>query len=249
VPLLFRPQPGPGTLIAVEGLDGSGKTTVVRLLAGQLAAAGVPVLTTRLPTSEMRESRFFQLLRNQGRTDLVDPVAFEVEYMVDRIQHCRAVIEPALRAGTTVITDRYAFSSVGTLLFRLPELRRVVLAAVQADAWFADLCRHLIRPDLTLVLTADGRTGRDRLRSRPGEDDVDFAPADYDELQQLLLRLATDSGAVPVDSTGPAPATVAACRPHLDRLDRLGPAAPAVSAPSAAPAAPAGAAGPAGGRA
>ena len=128
------------------------------------------------------------------------------------------MIEPALRAGTTVLTDRYVYSSIGTLLFRLPELRRAVLAAVLEEAWFADLGRHLLRPDLTLVLTADRRTGRDRLRARPGEDDVDFAPGDYDELQGLLLRLATADGAIPVDSTGAADATVAACLPHLPRL-------------------------------
>ncbi len=176
------------------------------------------MLATRLPTTGMRETRFFELLRNQGRTDLVDPVAFEVAYMVDRIQHGRTVVEPALRAGTTVLTDRYVYSSIGTLLFRLPELRRAVLAAVLEEAWFADLARHLLRPDLTLVLTADGRTGRDRLRARPGEDDVDFAAADYDELQALLLRLAGADGAVPVDSTGPADATLAACLPHLRGL-------------------------------
>lgn len=216
--LAFRPQPGPGALIAVEGLDGSGKTTVVRGLADHLTAAGVPVLATKLPSPQMRASRFFEVLRNQGRTDLVDPVAFEVAYMADRIQHCRTVIEPALRAGTTVLTDRFVFSSIGTLLFRLPDLGRAVRAAVLEEVWFADLARHLPRPDLTLVLTADGRTGRDRLRARPGEDDVDFAAADYDELQALLLRLAGDNGAVPVDSTGPPGRTLAACLPHLDRL-------------------------------
>jgi dTMP kinase len=226
VRLRFRPQPGPGTLVTVEGLDGSGKTTVVEGLRAHLASTGVPVLATRLPTTELRQSRFFRLLRNEGRTDLVDPVAFEVQYMVDRIQHCRTVIEPALRAGTTVISDRYVFSSIGTLLFRLPELRRVVLAAVLEEVWFADLCRQLIRPDLSLVLRADARVGRDRLRARPGEADVDFATAEYEELQALLLRLAGDNGMVTINSAGSAAATLAACRPHLDRLaGRLGPAA------------------------
>jgi len=216
--LPFGLSPGPGTLIAVEGLDGAGKTTVVEGLRDHLAAAGAPVLTTRLPTTELRETRFFRLLRDEGRTDLIDPVAFELAYMVDRIQHCRTVIEPALRAGRTVITDRYAFSSIGTLLFRLPDLRTVALAAVLDDAWFADLCRHLIRPDLGLVLRTDGRRGRDRLRRRPGEADVDFEPGQYEELQDLLLRLARDNRMVPVDSSGSAAATLAACLPHLDRL-------------------------------
>jgi dTMP kinase len=216
--LRFGPRPGPGTLITIEGLDGSGKTTVVERLRAHLTRAGVPVVATRLPSTEMRESRFFQLLRNEGRTDLIDPVAFEVEYMVDRIQHCRTVIEPALSSGQTVITDRYVFSSIGTLLLRLPDLRKAVLGAVLDDVWFADLCKYLIQPDLSLVLYAGARVGAGRLRSRPGEADVDFAPGEYEELQALLLRLARANDMVPIDSGGTADETLAACLPHLGRL-------------------------------
>lgn len=218
----FGPRQGPGTLIAVEGLDGSGKTTVVERLRGHLAAAGVPVRTTRLPTTELRQTRFYEVLRNQCRTDLIDPVAFEVEYMVDRIQHCRTVIEPALRSGTTVITDRYVFSSIGTLLLRLPDLRKAVLAAVLDDVWFADLCKHLIQPDLSLVLRADPRLCAARLRARPGEADVDFEPEEYAKLQALLLRLARANDMVPIDSTGSVDETLAACLEHVERLGSTG---------------------------
>jgi dTMP kinase len=94
----------------------------------------------------------------------------------------------------------------------------VVLAAVLDEVWFADLCRHLIQPDLSLVLRAGARAGRDRLRARPGEADVDFSKTEYEELQDLLLRLAGDNGMIPVDSGGSPDETVAACLPHLHRL-------------------------------
>jgi dTMP kinase len=216
--LRFGPREGPGTLITVEGLDGSGKTTIVGRLRDHLSRAGVPVVVTRLPTTEMRGSRFFQLLRNEGRTDLVDPVAFEVAYMVDRIQHCRTVIGPALRSGRTVITDRYVFSSVGTLLLRLPDLREAVVDAVLGGGWFADLSGHLIRPHLSLVLRTDPRTGAARLRSRPDEADVDFEPREYEELQDLLLRLARANDMTPVDSGGSPEETLAACLPYVEQL-------------------------------
>ena len=58
---------------------------MVRQLAERLAGAGVRVYHPAAH-HRLRELGFFELLRNQGRTDLVDPVAFEVEYMVDRIQ-------------------------------------------------------------------------------------------------------------------------------------------------------------------
>lgn len=218
--LPFAPSPGPGALITVDGLDGTGKTTLAGLLRDHLESAGVRVLMTRFPTPQMRSTPFFRTLRDEGRTDLVDPTAFEVAYMVDRIQHCRTVVVPALRGGQTVIADRYALSSVGTLLLRLPEMRRTVLDALLTEAWFVDLCRYLVRPDVSLVLWAAPETGAARLRARPGEADADFDPAQYAVLQDLLLDVASVNGMVPVHS-GDTPADVlAACLPHLDRLVR-----------------------------
>ncbi|MFH9005871.1 dTMP kinase [Streptomyces afghaniensis] len=216
--LRFGPCPGPGRLITIDGLDGSGKTTLAASLRDHLTAAGVPVLTTRFPTTRMRESSYFRLLRDQGRTDLVDPLAFEVAYMVDRIQHCRTVIGPALRSGRTVITDRYALSSIGTLLLRLPEMRKTVLDALFSDLWFVDLCRHLIQPDVSFVLWTRAETGAERLRSRPGEADAGFDPIEYEELQQMLLRVAAVNDMVPIDSSVPPADVVTACRAHLDAL-------------------------------
>lgn len=221
--LLFGPRVGPGRLITVDGLDGSGKTTVVDGLRAELERTGIPVLTTRLPSTRMRETEFFRVLRGEGRTDLVDPLAFEIAYMVDRVQHCRTVIDPALRGGVTVVTDRYAFSSVGTLLLRLPELRAVALDAVLRDAWFADLCGRLTGPDLSLVLVADSAVGVQRLRARPGERDVDFTPDEYTELQEVLLDLAAANDMVPVDSNDSPERTVAACLAHLVRPVPSGP--------------------------
>jgi dTMP kinase len=213
--LRFAPHPGPGRLITVDGLDGTGKTTLTARLYDHLSAAGVPVLTTRFPTPGMRESPFFRLLRDQGRTDLVDPTAFEVAYMVDRLQHCRTVIAPALRGGRTVITDRYALSSVGTLLLRLPEVRQTVLRALFTDGWFTDLCRYLIQPDLSFVLWTRPESSAERLRSRPGEADAGFNPTEYAELQAMLLELARVNHMVPIDSGVPPDEVLAACLPHL----------------------------------
>jgi dTMP kinase len=218
--LPFGPNPGPGRLITIDGLDGSGKTTLTASLRDHLTAAAVPVLTTRLPTTRMRETSFFRLLRDQGRTDLVDPVAFEVAYMVDRIQHCSTVIAPALGEGRTVITDRYALSSVGTLLLRLPEMRRTVLDAFFHDLWFIDLCRLLIQPDVSFVLWTEPGTGARRLCSRPGEADAGFDPREYAELQRLLLELAAANHMVPIDSGGSPEEVLAACLAHLEQSPR-----------------------------
>lgn len=216
--LPFGSRVGPGMLITVDGLDGAGKTTIVDRIRAHLENDGVTVLGTRLPTTEMRQSRSFRLMRDRGRVDLIDPMAFEVEYMADRIQHCATVIGPALREGTTVVTDRYALSSIGTLLLRLPELRSAVFRAFFDDDWFRDLCKYLIKPDLSFVLYADAAAATSRLRSREGEADVDFEPADYEELQQVMLSVARANAMISISNSGSVADALADCAIHLDRL-------------------------------
>jgi dTMP kinase len=216
--LRLRPHRGPGRLVTVDGLDGSGKSTLVEGIREQLAATGATVLTTPVPSTGMRATPAFRLLRDEGRTDVVDPLAFDVGYMADRLQHCRTTIEPALRRGQTVVTDRYAFSSIGTLLLRLPELKAVVLEAVFADGWFTDLCGHLIQPDVSFVLRVPPEAGVRRLRARPDEGDASVEPDAYGELQEILLDLAAANRMITVDAGGTPQDTLAACLPYLQPM-------------------------------
>lgn len=85
-----------GLFVAVEGVDGSGKTTLVRRLATALGDAGVMVAQTREPyTSRWREA--------VCRGDVLASTA-------DRAVHLAAYIEPKLARGAVVITDRYYLS-------------------------------------------------------------------------------------------------------------------------------------------
>jgi dTMP kinase len=99
---------GLGLLIAVEGIDGAGKTTQVRLLEQALRRLGESVITSKEPTDgpwgrKIRESAA------TGRLSLED----ELEAFVnDRIDHVRMVIRPALDAGEIVILDRYFYSTI-----------------------------------------------------------------------------------------------------------------------------------------
>ncbi len=99
---------GLGLLIAVEGIDGAGKTTQVRLLAEALRRLGSSVITSKEPTDgpwgrKIRESAA------SGRLSLEE----ELEAFVnDRIEHVKTVIRPALDAGSVVILDRYFYSTI-----------------------------------------------------------------------------------------------------------------------------------------
>jgi len=220
--LPFGRNPGPGKLISIDGLDGAGKSTLARGLADLLTGVGLSVVRTRFPTDHMRRLDFFDLVQRQGRVDVVDPTAFEVEYMVDRIQHSKIFIEPALRAGSWVIADRYALSSIGTLLLRLPTLCRTAISAISSEAWFKDLCRYLVRPDLALMLRVDPATAVTRLNTREGEIDRGIDAGQYADLQRFVLDVARANEMRVVDTTGPFDAVLDACATLVDGLRSSG---------------------------
>lgn len=95
-----------GKFITFEGIDGSGKSTQLRLLAKHLSALGHDVVTTREPggTELGRQLRAAFLETNEQ----VAPMAELLAFAADRAQHVEFLIKPALAVGKIVISDRYA---------------------------------------------------------------------------------------------------------------------------------------------
>jgi dTMP kinase len=95
-----------GRLIALEGIDGCGKSTQARILSGRLDA-----VSTFEPGATLLGESLRSLLLDPGGA----PVAVRAEALLmaaDRAQHVAEVIAPALDAGRWVVTDRYAASTL-----------------------------------------------------------------------------------------------------------------------------------------
>lgn len=95
-----------GTFITFEGIDGSGKSTQLRLLADFLYQSGCDVLLTREPGGTPVGIRLRGALLDAHEE--VDPLAELLVFAADRAQHVRRVLRPALAAGQIVFSDRYA---------------------------------------------------------------------------------------------------------------------------------------------
>jgi len=100
----------PGFLIALEGVDGAGKTTQARLLAAALQQRGREVVLTQEPTTGPQGQKLRSYL--QGPTRHLIPEEELALFLADRREHVEQVIQPALAAGKVVISDRYYYSSV-----------------------------------------------------------------------------------------------------------------------------------------
>jgi dTMP kinase len=95
--------------VSFEGLDGCGKSTQAKLLAGALREEGVPVVLTREPGGTPLGEHVRELVLHG---DHVAPWAEAALYAASRAQHVEQVIRPALERGDTVLCDRYVDSSV-----------------------------------------------------------------------------------------------------------------------------------------
>ncbi|WP_115529399.1 MULTISPECIES: dTMP kinase [Xanthomonas] len=143
-------KPG-GLLIAIEGIDGAGKTTLARSLANALEAAGARVVLSKEPTNGPWGTQ----LRQSAATGRLSADE-EAELLVrDRHEHVDTLIAPALARGDIVILDRYFPSMVayqGAAGLPLDDL-------LERNA-FAP------RPDVLLLLDLPPPTGLARIRAR-----------------------------------------------------------------------------------
>lgn len=160
-----------GLFIVIEGIDGAGTTTQTTRLAQQLATSNVPALPTHQPT----RSAIGQLLRQSMRTDITQhevlPIwsTMSLLFVADRMNHLAQVIEPALQAGTTVVCDRYDYS---TLAYQSIAAKQAGVETHVSLPWLQALNRFALRPDLTIVLTLPLQTAKARRDARGEHDEL-----------------------------------------------------------------------------
>jgi dTMP kinase len=142
----------PGFLIAMEGIDGAGKTTQAHHVQSILQARKLTVIRTKEPTT----GQWGQVLRDSALTGRLS-LEEEVEtFIKDRKEHVETKINPALKDGHIVIADRYYFSSMAYQGARGMNPEEIM----NRNEQFAP------EPDLLVVLDIDPKIGLERIRTR-----------------------------------------------------------------------------------
>jgi dTMP kinase len=141
-----------GTLIAFEGIDGSGKSTQARRFVAWARAQGREVVHSREPTDgpwgrKIREARF------QARLSPTDELAAFVE---DRKEHVATLINPALARGALVVVDRYYYSTAAYQGARGLDPK----ALVALNRAFAP------KPDEVVLVDVDPKHSLERIQAR-----------------------------------------------------------------------------------
>ncbi len=180
-----------GRLIAVEGVDASGKSTQAQLLAESLGA----VFTFQFGATEVGAAVRGLLLDPDN--DALDDRAEALLIIADKAQHVAEIVGPALRSGRDVVSDRFTASTLAYQGYG----RGLDLAELQAMMRFAT---SGIEPDLNLLLDVPAEVASGRLGSSVDR----FEGAGRDFLHRVRDGYLAMAGADParwavVDADGP----------------------------------------------
>ncbi|MBA3297611.1 MAG: thymidylate kinase [Acidobacteria bacterium] len=148
---LTTPHEYPGKLFVVEGIDGSGKTTQLALLAKWLSAAGHNVVVT-----EWNSSRLVKVATRTGKKkNTLTPMTFSLLHATDFADRLLYNIIPPLKAGMIVLADRYAYTAFARDAARGVERK-----------WVRELYSFAVKPDLAVYFRVPLDVSTDRLLAR-----------------------------------------------------------------------------------
>jgi len=148
-----------GFFIVFEGVEGSGKTTQMKMLYDYLCDKGRRIVVTREPGGTAIAERVRALLLDPGAKEM-DPKTEALLYAASRAQHAAEVIRPALEEGAIVLCDRYLDSS---LAYQGVARGLGVDDVLRLNVWATDE----LLPDLVVLLSLDPEVGLSRTRGIP----------------------------------------------------------------------------------
>jgi len=148
---LTTPHAYPGKLFGVEGIDGSGKTTQLGLLAKWLSAAGRPVFMTEWNSSALVKAA----TKTGKKKNALTPMTFSLLHATDFADRLLYNIIPPLKAGMIVLADRYSYTAFARDATRGVDRR-----------WVRELYSFAVKPDLAVYFRVPIDVSVDRLLAR-----------------------------------------------------------------------------------
>ena len=177
-----------GFFLALEGIDGSGKSTLVETLARYGRDLGMEVCTTREPGGTPLAERIRRLLLDPGGETLSPQVELLLHFAV-RANHVEECIAPALRQGQLVISERFTASTYAYQGGGLG-VDAGMIAALENGVL------HGLQPDLVVLLDLPVTEAKRRIEARGGpQDRYQRRPESFIEaVRQGYLELARSGG-------------------------------------------------------
>jgi len=145
-----KPHDLKGTLICVEGIDGSGKSTQLAILRDWVQSIGLDVIYTEWNSSDL----ISQTTKLAKKKNLLSPRTFSLLHAVDFADRLEKIIIPAMKAGFIVLADRYVYTAFA----------RDVARGVDPQ-WVRNMYGFAIQPDLTAYFRVPAEVSLKRICS------------------------------------------------------------------------------------
>ena len=183
--------------IVLEGIESSGKTTLLKTLIERFAIDGRDVVSTREPGGTAMGDAVRTIFLD--RTLEINPLSEAFLTNASRAQHVAQILRPALESGQTVLCDRFTDSTLAYQGYG----RGLDLDALRK---LCDYAAGGVRPDLVLLLDLPVEAVRKRLEERAfGEDRIEREDDGFHErVRRGFLELAKTPRHRIIDATQPA---------------------------------------------
>ncbi len=174
-----------GVFITFEGIEGSGKSTISRMIYEELLDRGISVIHTYEPGDTPLGREIRKTLLDPDHKAM-EPLTEILLYLADRVEHINKVIKPSLEKGTVVVSDRFSDSTIayqgfgrGFPIDLLRELDGIVRAGT--------------KPDITILFDLDVKEGLKRNKGANKIDRFELEEVEFHErVREGFLTLAKE---------------------------------------------------------
>lgn len=205
--LKMRQNNTPGLLITFCGLDGCGKTTLMKRLITEIEKE-MAVFVTKQPTDSVRQSDIFRTYMDCPNHDAYDYRSLSLLAASDRLQHVHQVIEPAMQQGQIVLSDRYFYSCLANLRAR----------GFKQDEWIYEIAQCVPKPDIAFFFDISVEMAITRVRSRETERDRYIDVALEHRLREEYRQICVANGGVLVPTEIPVEESYAIVKSEVERV-------------------------------
>lgn len=204
--LRMRPNETDGILITFCGLDGCGKTTMIKKLLWEFDKDDV--FLTKQPTDFVRNSDIFRTYMDNPDHDAYDYRSLSLLAASDRVQHVNKTILPELEKGKIVISDRYIYSCLANLRAR----------GYEGDKWLYEISESIIKPDIAFFFDLPVDTAVARVRSRENEKDRYIDMELQHRLREEYIKICKANGGILIPSDIARKDTYAFVKAAVDKV-------------------------------
>ncbi|MDY5627628.1 MAG: dTMP kinase [Clostridia bacterium] len=198
--LRLKPHNTKGHLITFCGLDGCGKSTMIKRFAKWLQKEyDISPFLTREPTNLVRNSEIFRTFMDCRDNSNFEYRSLSLLAASDRVQHSAKVILPLLQKGETVISDRYFYSCLANLRAR----------GYKFDKWIYEISESIVKPELAFFIDVPVEIAIDRVRQRPEEKDRYIDIELQCKLREQYKTICKENGGILLSSEKSEDATFA----------------------------------------